>query len=337
MVVLLTAATLAAALVPLPYYSLKPGQVRPTSTLIYVKGPEVYRPTSAVSFPTVSLSQATLLEAVTGWLDGDIAVYSREAVLGDRDADENRQFNQVLMDTSKLTATEVALERLGYDVTITATGMTIVDVEPDFPADGVLAPGETIVAVDGTRIDDPDDLQTLLAKHRPGDDTNLTIESVRGQRRSVSLRLVAAPDEPARGVLGVQIQPRDLRYDFPFDVSIDSGTVGGPSAGLAFTLGLIDVLTPGELTGGHAVAATGTIDEEGHVGPVGGVVQKIAAARASGVDVFLVPSDEYREALEHAGDVRVFEADTLEEALAALEKVGGAGLPLGNRREAVPS
>lgn len=338
MLVLLVGATLGAAIIPIDYYALRPGSIRPTTDLIYVDGPEVHRPSGSISFPTVSLHKATLLDVVVGWLDEDTAVYSDDAILGDRDPDENRQFNQVLMDTSKLVATEVALEHLGYDVPITATGMTIVAVQDGFPADGKLQAGETIVAVDGTPIDDPDDLQTLLGKHGPGDAVVLQIEAAGSKtRREVRLELAAAPDDENRGVLGIQIQPRDLHYEFPFDVSIDSGDVGGPSAGLAFTLSLLDVLTPGELTGGETVTATGTIDEAGNVGPIGGVVQKIAAARDAGVDVFLVPADEYAEAAAHAGNIQVFAVATLDDALAALAKVGGNGLALGTPGEAVPS
>jgi len=107
------------------------------------------------------------------------------------------------------------------------------------------------------------------------------------------------------------------------DVSIDTGDVGGPSAGLAFTLAIIDDLTPGDLTGGAKVAVTGTISGDGTVGPVGGTGQKAAAVRAKGYDVFLVPSADYEAARQHAGDVDVIAVDTLDDALAALAALGG--------------
>jgi PDZ domain-containing protein len=110
----------------------------------------------------------------------------------------------------------------------------------------------------------------------------------------------------------------------PFDITVDSAGIGGPSAGLAFTLGVLDTVTPGELTGGHTVAVTGTIDIDGRVGPVGGVAQKTAAVRAAGIDVFLVPPQEYEDARAHAGrDVRIVRVATLEEALVALGRQGG--------------
>ena len=111
------------------------------------------------------------------------------------------------------------------------------------------------------------------------------------------------------------------------EVDIDSGNVGGPSAGLAFTLAVLDVLSPGELTGGLDVAVTGTIDGEGNVGDVGGVRQKTAAAIDEGYDVLLVPSAEFEEARERAGGaIEVIAVDTLREALDALASLGGSGL-----------
>jgi PDZ domain-containing protein len=284
-----------------------------------------------VFFTTVSLRQATLLQALAGWIDPDIDVVPRERILGDRDADENRQFNQLLMDTSQQVATQVALEQLGYEVPITITGELVVEVEPGTAAEGVLTPGDTIVAVDGTRLTAPGKLTELMADRRPGDRARFTVSPAdRSAEREVELELGEHPDDPARGFIGVQLQPRDLEFEFPLDVAIDADQVGGPSAGLAFTLGILDVLTPGELTGGRPVAVTGTIDSAGQVGRVGGVGQKAAAVREAGIRLFLVPSAEVELARRRAGsDVEVVGVDTLEDALAALDRLGGNALDLG--------
>ena len=135
---------------------------------------------------------------------------------------------------------------------------------------------------------------------------------------------IAAPDDPTRAIIGIAPEDRISDFDFPIDVTIDSGNVGGPSAGLAFTLAVLDVLTPGELTGGHRVAVTGTMSLDGTVGPVGGGAQKAIAVRDAGYEVFLVPSDELEEVREAVGDdVEVIAVDTLDEALAALDSLGG--------------
>jgi PDZ domain-containing protein len=124
--------------------------------------------------------------------------------------------------------------------------------------------------------------------------------------------------------MGVRVQPIVVEYEFPFEVEIDTGDVGGPSAGLAFTLALIDDLTPGDLTGGSAVAVTGTISGDGTVGPVGGTGQKAAAVRSAGFDLFLVPTADYDDAVAHAGgDLSVVSVDSIDEALAALGEHGG--------------
>lgn len=360
---LLVAFLVSAAMVPLPYYLFRPGTVRDTEPLIEVSGSEIFPSEGSISYTTVSLRQATLIGLASGWLDDDVAVVARDEVLGDRGADENRRINLELMDNSKQVATQVALEQLGYEVDVSITGHVVLDVLPGMPADGVLSVGDTIVAVGDEPIDDPEDLPRLLGDQSPGNEVTITVESPEGgmapgasptvgtgggdapgggrdgdgdglEERDVELTLAASPDDPNRAIIGVQVGPRDLDYEFPVDVDIDTGDVGGPSAGLAFSLGLIDDLTPGELTGGIPVAVTGEILADGTVGPVGGAGQKAAAVREAGIDLFLVPRADYDAAVRHAGDVEVVEIDTLDEALAALAERGGNGLDLPQVSEA---
>jgi Lon-like protease len=324
LVVLVVALIVGAATVPLPYYAYRPGSVRDTEPLVTVTDEETFPSTGTISYTTVSLRQSTLFGMLAGWIDDDIDVFPREKVLGDRNAEENRTLNLQMMDTSKQVATQVALERLGHPVDVSITGETVVNVLPDLPAHGVLEPGDTITAVDGERLDEPDDLTRLLADDSPGDEVTLTVEPSSGSRpRDSELALGADPDDPGRAIIGIEVTARGIDFDFPVDVTIDTGDVGGPSAGLAFTLAIIDDLTPGDLTGGADVAVTGTISSDGTVGPVGGTGQKAAAVRAKGYDVFLVPTDDYEAARQHAGDVDVIAVDSLDEALAALADQGG--------------
>jgi PDZ domain-containing protein len=234
-----------------------------------------------------------------------------------------------MMDDSKHVATQVALEQLGYDVNVTV-GQTVAEVMPGMPADGVLDVGDTIVAIDGETFDDAEDLGRLLADDPPGNTISATVDAHSGgAERTVDLTLAADADDPDRGVMGVGVVPQVLEYDFPVDVAIDTGDVGGPSAGLAFTLAIIDDLTAGELTGGSDIAVTGTIRSDGTVGEVGGTGQKAAAVRDQGIELFLVPRKDYQDAVEHAGDdLEVVPVDTLDDALAALAKRGGNGLDL---------
>lgn len=160
------------------------------------------------------------------------------------------------------------------------------------------------------------------------DAVEITVRHFDDSVETFSIVLGASSDDPSIAQLGVEVTTHELTADFPIDVVIDSGEVTGPSAGLAFTLGVIDVLTPGELTGGKLVATTGTINLDGSVGPVGGVAQKAVAARNAGVDLFIVPASEYDQALEQSGDMQVATADTIEEAVAVLEAFGGSGTAL---------
>jgi PDZ domain-containing protein len=123
--------------------------------------------------------------------------------------------------------------------------------------------------------------------------------------------------------MGVQLMTH-AQYQLPFPITINSEGIGGPSAGLAYTLGIIQALTPDNLTGGKKVSATGTIDPAGHVGDVGGVAQKTVAVRNSGATLFLVPPPEYKAAVQHAGShLRVVAVSSLDQALAALGNNGG--------------
>jgi PDZ domain-containing protein len=189
------------------------------------------------------------------------------------------------------------------------------------------------VAVDGSPIEGTEALRDLLQVGGPGASHTVTVERPPGSptRVEVEVATIAAPDDPSRAVIGIITEPRIIDLVLPtdadgreWDVAIDSGDVGGPSAGLAFTLSILDVLTPGELTGGRRVAVTGTIELDGTVGPVGGGLQKSLAVRNAGYEAFLVPSDEYPAVEAAIGeDVRVIAVDTLQEALDALDSLGG--------------
>jgi Lon-like protease len=323
---LLVAATVGAALIPVPYIALRPGSARPVVDQIVVTDAESFPPEEAVAFTTVRVGSVSLLEAFGGWLDDDVDVLPEDRVRGDRTAEENRRYNAQLMDTSKLTAIAVALEHLGQDVTITTSGTVVREIAPDSPAAEVLEQDDVIVAVDGESVDEIDEVGTLLQPGGPGATHTLTVERPAGSETllEVEVTTVGASDDPTRAIIGIAPEDRIVDFDFPIDVTIDSGTVGGPSAGLAFTLAVLDVLTPGELTGGRRVAVTGTMSLDGSVGPVGGGVQKAVSVRDDGFEVFLVPSAEEDEVRAAVGDdLQVIAVDTLDEALAALASLGG--------------
>jgi PDZ domain-containing protein len=322
----------------MPYYTLSPGSLRATQSLIAVEGAATYPDDAGeVGYLTVTFGQSTPFGLLRGWLDDDIEVLTEFEALGGRDRDENRQVNQQLMNNAKDTAVAVALDALGYDVAVVGSGAVVVGVEPGTPAAGVLELGDTVVSVNGAAVGTSVEFTTQMAGSAPGDTVVLGVQRHDAGTPAlapadggtpvaveVPVTLAARPDDPAAGYLGVRTTTRDIAYNLPFAVTIDSGNVIGPSAGLAFTLGVIDMLTPGNLTGGAVVAVTGTIAPSGAVGPVGGVPQKAAAAIDAGATVYLVPPDEFDQAVARAGSaMEVVAVASLDEALAALARITG--------------
>ena len=315
----------------LPYYEIAPGSAVDTSRLVAVDDEHAHPPDGHILLTTVSLGKVTLLQALRGWLDPATDVVKERAIAPpDVDERELRQLNLDLMEQSKQAAIGVAFEALGVDA-IHGAGAEIVGVEAGTPAaEAALVAGDTIVGIDGQRVEVDFEAVRALGARTPGDTVTLEVRSaVDATVRTVTATLVERPDDARRAYLGVSLSTKDLTFDFPFEVDVQSERIGGPSAGLAFTLQIIDLLTEGELTGGANVATTGTIELDGTVGEVGGVAQKTIAVKRSGATLFLVPSGELAEARRFAGDeLEVRAVDTLEEALSALAEVGGNGLAL---------
>jgi PDZ domain-containing protein len=300
-----------------------------TTDVIQVIGAERYEPEGEIGFTTISLeSKVTNWEKRSYEDDPTISLLPAEVINGDRTDDERRAANLVQMERSKDVATVVALQFLGLDGEPSGSGALVRGVREGSAADGVLVVTDVIFEVEGEPIQFADELVAAVRERSPGDSLELTVRHFDDSVETVSIVLGAVPDDPTVAQLGVEVTTHELTADFPIDVVIDSGDVTGPSAGLAFTLGVIDVLTPGELTGGKSVASTGTINLDGSVGPVGGVAQKAVAARNAGVDLFIVPASELDLALTQAGDMEVAAADTIEQAVAALEAMGGSGTQL---------
>jgi PDZ domain-containing protein len=318
----------AGLLIEVPYYLISPGEARGVAELIKVKGDgaQTFPPKGKILFTTVSLAgEVNMFEALAGWLDNEVEVVPEKQITGGAPRQEVRQLNIQAMMDSKLTATKVALERLGYRVSVTGDGALVTMVNPGDPADGQIQVGDVIKTIDGEAITLHDQVVTKVRQRKPGDVIEVGFR--RGEAdKTVSLKSIAGPDGAAR--IGVQLQTNDLKYDFPVDVQIETGLVGGPSAGLAFTLALIDDLTDGELTGGRNVAVTGTMDPDGNVGPVGGVTQKTVTARDAGAIAFLVPPAEEKDAKKFAGKMQIIPVETLADALTALHRLGGSEVAL---------
>ena len=326
------------AFVPTPYVLLEPGSVRSTGERISIEGAEVHPSASEVLFTTVYVDRATTWGLLRGALDDAIEVHTQEEIYGTRGRDETQEINRHQMDVSKLVATMESLELLGYDATFTADGARVVEVATGSAVDGLVAPGDVILAVDGDPVALPADLRAALDGKSPGDEVRLSVRRDRmpsgelaaneddadTEVEEVDVALGASTEDPSRGVLGVKVESDSPRVDSEVEVEIDSGVVSGPSAGLAWSLGIVDLLTPGDLAGERDVAVTGEILQDGSVGPIGGVVQKVATVKRAGIDTFLYPADtpaeEEEEMRRVAGDgLELVPVATLEEAIHHLD------------------
>ncbi|TNY38441.1 YlbL family protein [Thermomonospora catenispora] len=311
-------------LLPVPYVALMPGPTYNTLSknqdgkpLISIEGRQVYEDGGHLNFTTVAYrggpgNRIDLLTALRGWLAKDTAIVPEETVFpkGETVEDVERENTQQMADSQEK-AVVAALRQLNITVGV----RVLVDsVQKGMPADGLLRPGDEIVAVDGAEVTGVAAVTEKMSARRPGD--RVTLRVLRdGKEQDVTLATVAAPDG-SRPLVGVVLGES---YRFPFKVTITVGDVGGPSAGLMFSLAIVDKLTPGPLTGGKFVAGTGTIDTDGKVGPIGGIQQKMVAARRAGATVFLTPADNCIDAVAAAPKgLRLVRVESLSGAISAL-------------------
>ena len=315
---------IAASIVQVPYYAIAPGRPVSTAPLVSIVDGPSFDPDGEIYLTTVSLRRTTVLEAVAGWLDPAVDVVKEEVVLPPGiPPSELRATNLEAMDGSKQAALGVAYEALGFDA-VRGSGATVATVVAGSPAAGALAAGDTIVMVEDEEIELSFEVSEAFEGLSPGDTVVLGVEDAAGARRAVEIVLGENPDAPERAFLGVLLETRDFVLDFPYDVSIDSEEIGGPSAGLAFTLEVLDRLTAGDLTGGMAVAATGQMGLDGRIGSIGGAAQKGVAVEDAGIRLFLVPRVNLEQARrEVSGALQVEPVDDLEDALRILEEAGG--------------
>ena len=316
-IVLLVLASFAAGWVRLPYYSLGPGPARDVLTLIEIDGAPTYGSSGKLVLTTVRFTQVTALGGLVAWLDPEQAVVEEDVLYPPgltEDEEERRAASE--MDQSKIDAAFVVLSRLTSYPDEHGRGALIEQVGEGCPADRRLFPGDVIIRIDDEVVDSSAEASKLIGAVPPGQPIELRVRTD-GQVRDVRVERGRCPGirEPLIGISTVE--------PFPIEISFESDDVGGPSAGLMWALGLYDLLTPGDLTEGRTIAGTGTIDREGKVGPIGGILDKVVAARESGADILLVPADNLREVRDvDRGAMRVVPVGTFDDALVALGAPG---------------
>lgn len=322
-----------AGVLPVPYAVHSPGPTWDTLgedggvPLISVQGARTFEPSGQLRLTTVEVGggpgyPVSLASAISAWVDVRRSVAPVETVFSpDEDRDVIAERNQAAMISSQEHATVAALEELGYDV---PTTLLVESAIEGTGSDGVVEEGDVITAVDGEQVTSFSQLSSVLDEVRPGASVEVRVER---DGEPVALE-VTTTEQDGKALLGVFIDPE---FELPVDVRIQIEDVGGPSAGLMFALGIVDVLTEEDETGGTTIAGTGTMDLTGAVGPIGGIRQKMYGALDDGATWFLAPEDNCADVVGHVPDgLSVTSVATLAQARAAVEAIGRGeteGLP----------
>ncbi|HEX9712197.1 MAG TPA: PDZ domain-containing protein [Actinomycetota bacterium] len=309
------------SIVRVPVHSVGPGPARDVLDLIKVDGTATHPSKGKLLLTTASVSgqPLTIWEYVYVWLDPSLATTPlRTVVQPGLDDEEQDAQNFLAMEQSKLLAELAAFEVLGQPA-VRIRGARVLSVIQDGPADGELRPRDLIVAIEGRDVADEEDVGRLVRGVGVGETLAFLVRRD-GRERTVEIVTGPSRDDPDSPVVGVYV---GQAWRLPYEIEIDTEQIGGPSGGLVFALSIVDVLTPDDLTRGHVIAATGTIerDDEGEIriGTIGAVAEKVRAARAAGATVFMLPAGEAAQAERLApDDMIVIGVETLMEAIDAL-------------------
>ncbi|MCC9709536.1 PDZ domain-containing protein [Streptomyces sp. MNU76] len=334
---MLIALLCAGVIIPVPYSEMSPGPTVNTlgehggEPVLQISGHKTYATTGHLNMTTVRVTSAdyrmNLVEAVYGWLAHDNKVVPHDTLYPDGKTEEqSTQENAEEFSQSQESAKVAALKELDIPV---KSWVIVSTVLKDSPAEGKLHAGDVIKSVDGTAVKAPEDVAKLVTKHKPGEDVDFVIVPAKAQAAAEKANRTATETETVRITTAKSDDTGEQRaivgisagtdHTFPFTIDIKLADVGGPSAGLMFALGIYDKLTPGNLTGGKFVAGTGTIDDEGKVGPIGGIEMKTVGARDKGAEYFLTPKDNCAAAAKDTPDgLTLVKVDTIEDALGAL-------------------
>lgn len=281
--------------------------------VIQIEGGDIDETSGSLDMTTVSVrTNMTMGQALGRWLfSHDTLVPISQIFPQDMTDEELKQHNEASFVASEAAATVAAMKHLGEP-----TKVIVHDVLDGTAAAGSLTAGDVITAVDGQNVTEPQQVQDTVRTKKPGEE--VAISYTRGQEaeKKATITLGKNPEDENVPLLGITMTSEPAS---DINVTYNLNDVGGPSAGMIFSLAVIDKLSPGELNGGHHVAGTGTIDEDGTVGPIGGITHKIEGARNGGAELFLAPEKNCAEARKaDSGDMIVAKVGTLDDAIAAM-------------------
>ena len=300
---------------PSSEYIFLPDRAHPVAPLVSVQGGQNPK-RGSVYFVDVIVRKATLLERLFGGLHKGAQLFpASEIDPPGTTSTERTNIDLQDMRRSQQIAAAVALKALGRKVVLRPIGALVEDVAAGAPADGKLVPDDVITAVNGTRVTTPRAVSTATSKGKIGGIVKFTV--TRNGKTLLETMHTVAGTSPRRPIVGIFLGPA-TDIHLPIRVNIDAGNIGGPSAGLAFALEVMEKLGR-DVVHGHKIAATGEIFPDGSVGPIGGIKQKVIGAREAGVDAFLVPAGENaRDARKDADGLRIIAVHNFQQALHAL-------------------
>jgi PDZ domain-containing protein len=303
-------------LVPSDSYIFLPDRAHPVDPLVQVQGGKKAEG-GGIYFVDIFVRKASLFERLWPGIHEGAELVPKSALLAPGVSESQRvEADAREMSRSQEIAAAVALRAAGYDVKANPTGALVEQVASDAPAAGVLLPTDVIVSVNDQKIRSPADLRRAIGLQRPGSSVRLVVRRGKGLT-PLTVRTIADPHDAKRAIIGVFVAPA-ASIKLPRKIKINAGDVGGPSAGLAFALDILERLGK-DVDHGRRVAATGEINLDGTVGPVGGIAQKTIGVRNSGIRVFLVPAgDNAAEARRYADGVRIVPVHSFRQALRSL-------------------
>ncbi|HLG72769.1 MAG TPA: PDZ domain-containing protein [Chloroflexota bacterium] len=309
--------------VPTGDFLILPGEAVNTAPMVQVASAPAKPRGGSLLLVTIYSSPANFDE----WLFGHVYPHAhlepaRTQLPPNTSYERFRHLEEAMMADSQTTAKVVALRQLGYTVTEHGQGAAVTSVQRGSAAEAAgIGRGDLILAIDGQPVTTASQLVDRIDAARPGQTVRITLKPNNSDaQKEVEATLRARPNDPNRALLGVTPETYRPSYDFPVPISIDSRGIIGPSAGLVLTLSIMQAASPTDITHGHNVAATGTIDLSGRVGAVGGVPDKVYAAEGR-AEYFLVPKADADTARKTATRMKVVETDTLQQAVDFLKSL----------------
>jgi Lon-like protease len=312
----------------LPFYVSKPGMAKELGPIIEVEGG--YEEEGTFMLTTVRMGRANIYSYLTAKISKYQEIFPLEAIRAENESDEdytNRQLH--MMDSSKINAIEVAYKKAGLPIQYQFNGIYVLQVVPGMPAEGKLFTGDRILDIDGKDFRSSTEFIEYVSSKKADEEVTLTVERQKEEEKIV-LALKQFDQSSGRAGIGiVPVDDKDIEVD-P-DVNVKTDEIGGPSAGLMFSLEIYNQLVEEDLTQGYDIAGTGTIASDGTVGRIGGIEQKVVAADKAGADIFFAPNEKgakdsnYQAAKRTAEDINtkmeIVPVDTFDDAVDYLENL----------------